>query len=34
MSDAALVAVGAAMIVAILAIVGLVLAWITISRDQ
>ena len=33
MSDVALVAVGAAVIVALLAIVSIVIAWINLSRD-
>jgi hypothetical protein len=34
MSDATMIAVGAAVILGLLAIVGLVLAWVGISRDR
>lgn len=34
MNDATIIAVGAAVVLGLLAIVGLVLAWIGISRDR
>jgi hypothetical protein len=34
MSDATIIAVGAAVVLGLLALVGLVLAWIGISRDR